>query len=363
MLSTSLPATAKPTACKPSGPWVLASVESPAPRGLDVAEVLERLTVELSTRGLTLCTTAPASRVSIATASVSVRVPPSEPGAAATDNKPRFVRLEVEVRKDGLTKRASRDIELGAVARDSRATVVALAADELLRASADELALEQARRRIPAGRAQRSPSAAPLGPADAPSDAGPIRSGVLVDATPSPSSADRVDRLSLGVRAAGEWWTGGLALLGGDASSWLRLTPRVRFELDLGARAAFSHDAPDGSIEGQAAAARVGAAVLVTRLGSAPELALGARLGAYAVHLSGDAMAGADGTSETSGALSLELGPTMRLPFRDGRSAFVADAAFAFALRGVAARDGNTVVTGLYGGALVTSLGIVTGIL
>lgn len=327
-------ALAKP--CAPEGPWVLAIVSSPPPRGFKIGDVLDRLAVELSARGMTLCDAAPPPARQAPVATVTLAQP-----------SPRVVALEVDVRDGTRKKHEKREIDLVQAPPERSATVVALAADELLRAAAEELALE-------VGQSSAPP------PTTSPTEAGGSQArSDGADTTGHP----RARTLALGLRGAGELWTGGLSLLGADALGSLAVAPRTRLELYVGARKAFDRDATHGAVEAWAPCGRLGGSVSLTRPSSSPELAIAGRLGVYAVSVSGQPTAGSRGGADTSAALTIEAGPSLRVLLPEGQSALVLDAMLGAALRGVSARDGDEVVTGLTGVALTASLGFVTGVL
>jgi hypothetical protein len=348
-LSTSV-ALAKPGPCAPTGPWVLATVRS-LPAGLDAASVLDRLGTELSTQGVTLCTQAP--RAAHAAPAAEVDFSTQAPTARA-------VKLEVDARRGSATKQAQREVDLSVVPRDSRAAVVALAADELMRAAWDELALQPAPKQAAA-----PPSAG------APSGGAPDAGAVSASET-RPEPRDGAARsqpplaqpqLALGLRGAGEWWSGGLSLLGGDVALSMATWQRLRLELHLGARTALEDAGADGTVDARTFSARVGAVAPVLRRGLSPEISLAARLGAHAVQMSGTPRGTARGSDETGAAFTFEIGPSLGFALGGGGTMLVLDGGVAAALQGVAARDGDDVVTGLSGFAFTTSLGILAGVL
>ena len=107
--------------------------------------MIRRLKLELAGRGIAVCTARPQGPASEPLATLALA--PSESGE-------RSIRLDIEVRDAVTAKRVGREIDLSSVPADGRPDVVALAADELLRASWAELALPRA-----------PPPAVPLDPA------------------------------------------------------------------------------------------------------------------------------------------------------------------------------------------------------
>lgn len=320
--------------CQPKGPWVIATIPQGQPGGFDARAVVDRLGIELSGREITLCTQLPDVMARPALATVTLALDPSggESGRAS-------VKLDIEVRDAVTAKRVGRTINLAGVPPDGRSTVVALAADELLRASWAELALERA-----------PPPAVPLPPE--------VRRAIEPP-RPEPGSA----LVSIGLRGTAEWWTGGLAFFGADGTLSWTLHRRLRIELLAGARASPGAEAPNGTIEARALTGRVGATWHVTERVAGPSLGIGARGGIYLLRLEGDPDEGASGAAATSFAISLELGPVMRVPVGGRDSAVVLDAFFAVAPRGVGAGDGGAHVTGLAGVAGMVSVGLAAGVL
>lgn len=319
--------------CAARGPWVLAVVSTASPRELDVAAVLERLGAELSSRGLELCTRAPEAAPRPALATVKLEPRASAPGVAA---KP-VVSLDIEVRDAVTAKRVGREIDLSSVPLDGRAVVVALAADELLRASWAELALDRA-----------PPPAIPISPE--------VRAAI------APSAAERrPSAVAIGLRATSEWWTGGLAFFGGDGLLDVNASDRITVELALGARGAPEVSVRHGGITAQALTARLGARIRLTRPTSSVRFCLGARLGGYGLRMIGDPASNARGASAAGLAVTLEGGPSVLLPLGRHGFAVVAEGGIAGALRGVHARDDGVREVGLAGVAAMASLGLVAG--
>lgn len=193
-------------------PWVSVAFE-----GAGLAADLETRVVEdfragLAARDIDVCLTSDGpSRAAIA----AVRI--AQPAA----NR---VGVSVEVRDSLTEKRLTRAVDLSAVPRDGRAFAIALAVDELLRASWVELAIQRARR-----------------PAQRP----PPEVARVVEST---LAASRERPLYLGVRAAAEHYGGGQTHLGADAALTLALAPRWQLELLAGLREALVVTAPDGRV-------------------------------------------------------------------------------------------------------------------
>jgi hypothetical protein len=326
-----LPVDAAAEGCPRTSAWVLVTFPESPPGGIDTAAIQERLRAELRARAITLCSRPP---------EVPVQPPLAVVRLSPASVSPTSVKLDIEVRDAVTAKRVGREIDLTSVPPDGRSAVVALAADELLRASWAELAIERAR-----------PPAVPLPPE--------VRKGL----TRPPPPAPRPVRLALGLRGAAEWWSGGLDLYGADGAVAWRPAPRVTVELLLGARASPGASAPSGSIAARALAARIGGAFTLTDPKTPLSFGVALRAGGYLLDLEGRPGQNASGASATSGAMVLEAGPFGRLSLGARDAEVVLDAAFAGAVRGVDGRDGGAPVAGVSGVAGIVCLGLAAGIL
>jgi hypothetical protein len=212
-LSTPRTVIGQPAACGSNGrPWV--QILEAAPPGSAVPDFAPLLRVELASRAIDLCasTEAPGSGA-IATVLVAPR-----PGA---------VTLTVEVR-DALTqKQVRRDVALSAIPVDVRPLTIALAADELLRASWAELALRTS-----------PPAAQPVPPQvlEAVHEALPARTPVGLP-------------VELGAGFVWEQYTRGLTMYGADARLGVWLTPRLELAAHVGLRSAPATTTADGSVQ------------------------------------------------------------------------------------------------------------------
>jgi hypothetical protein len=155
--------------------------------------------------------------------------PPTRPLAlvrvAPSARKPSLYVIDVS---DAVTqKRLGRDVDLSRVPPDGRAFAIAVAAEELLRASWAELALRERKRSKPSS-APAAPTAAP------PREASPV--------TPT-SSSD-----ALAARVALEHYGHGQTQFGGDAT-WSRpLATWLGFTLALGVRRGLDTESQHGSV-------------------------------------------------------------------------------------------------------------------
>jgi hypothetical protein len=274
----------------------------------------------------------------------------SRVGACAEDSPPTrplaIVRVAPSARKPSLyvidvsdavtQKRLGRDVDLSRVPPDGRAFAIAVAAEELLRASWAELALrERKRSKTSAAPAARTPAA----PREASTD------------TPASSSGD-----TLAARLALEHFAHGQTQYGGDVA-WSRpLSTWLGFTLALGLRKGLDAESQHGSIRSSTVAL---------------ELALEPRLVAFgAISLHGTVgLRGArvNFTGVAAGAALERQAAGLALYARSGLALLVAPAGAFRArtslglgapLQAFSASDGGERVTGMGGLELFASTGI-----
>lgn len=240
-------------------PWVSVAFSGQAwTAGLQRA-VLEDLRAGLRLKGIDACALGSAG---------------SEPPLAlielAADQKAR-VSVGIDVHDAVTEKRVIRDLDLGELAADARALAIAAAADELLRASWAELALQDAPQ--PA----REPPAAV--------------EAALRDSI-APARVGRRDH-GVGARAAIEHHGGGHTQFGGDAFVAVWFAPRWAFELGVGLREGLTRDAEHGRVESRALVGRADAVLALLPRGRV--IGLEAKLGiaVSSVRMRGDAAASA----------------------------------------------------------------------
>jgi hypothetical protein len=325
-------------ACR--APYVRIDLDAPEDAGVDARAVIERLEVELAGRGVSLCSQPPAGGEG-ALASVHVGAGASAHGAS--------VKLDIEVRDDVTEKRVAREVDLEGTPRDERSLVIALAADELLRASWAELALDRSGSAV-AGRERAPKPRAPISPE--------VREAI----TPELRARQRASWLSLGVAGAAEAWTGGVTAFGADAVIALRPSPRLALGLAVGARAALAVAAPDGSMSARGVVFRVGPEIALTEPGRAAWLAWSARAGLYLVALEGDAAPTATADSATRAAFALDTGPRLHVALPSVAASLVVGADVGAALRAVGLDDGAARVASLGGAGFLATLGVATGL-
>jgi hypothetical protein len=157
--------------------------------------------------------------------------------------EPARARYSVDVTDSVTQKRVGRDLALGKLPADGRALALAVAAEELLRASWAELALRGV---------HSAQTAAP-----------PEVRAVVEKSTPAPPPPRRFT--ALGARLAFEHFLGGQTHYGADLFGVLPLGPVAGGSLALGARRALSVQAPHGSIGATALSAEAGVSLMFLR--------------------------------------------------------------------------------------------------
>lgn len=240
------------------------------------------------------------------------------------------VAVVIEVHDAITAKRLTREVDLGPFPEDSRALALAVASDELLRASWMELARVDAAIQRPAPASVRA-----------------VVDAEVERANPSSST--------LGARVALEAYTEGELHLGGDLTFALWPLPAIGVELAVGARRGLTTDAEHGRVTATALVGALG--VYLRPFDLEPieiALGLGARVG-YVV-FAGEATAGNTATTQAGvlvvGTIDAQaLIPIGPLELRVGGGAGVP-------LRGVTARDDGRRITGAAGMELHTTLSL-----
>ena len=309
-------------ACGRSGrSWVGVHASAELPRGL--GSFIELLRAELASRRIDLCSSVDEAR---------------EPPLATIEvsSGPDAVTLGVEVRDAVTAKHVSRDVALGGVPADSRPLMIAVAADELLRASWAELALRTA---------------------PPPARAVPIEVTRSVSDSIEPPAAPSSPRVLLGVDGSLERFGSGTTLYGADARFEAWVTPRVAAALRLGLRSGAIVSATDGDV--QPSAWLVGAAAIVTI--TPPESRWGidalARFDVEHVSFVPTPRSTATGSAASDVALLAGLGP--QAWFRVASTLRIgADVLAIVPLRPVDATDAHLRVAGVSGAGLSTQIGL-----
>jgi hypothetical protein len=240
--------------------------------------------------------------------------------------------------RDAITgKRLAREVPLASVPPDARPLTVALAVDELLRASWVELAL-----------------------GDAPTPARPVppEIGALIrPATASPVSARR-HRWELGAALAAAHFGSGTVLAGVDLGARGAPTPVLSVHVAMGLRAGTTVHAADGDVRSTAFDGDVGIELILpphARDGRA-ELAVGADGHLIHARFAGEPHPGSRGGDATATALylgaglrgSVHLAPAFGLSLACG---------FGVPVHAVDVFDGSARVAGLSGSMLSLAVG------
>jgi len=312
----------EPSACGRSGrPWVGVHASDDLSRSL--GSFVELLRAELVSRAIDLCSSVDPGR-------------PPPLAAIEVSSGPDAVTLGVEVRDAVTAKHVSRDVALGGVPADSRPLMIAVAADELLRASWAELALRTA-----------PPPAHPV----------PIEVTRSLRDTLEPPAVLSSPRILLGVDASLERFGSGTTLYGADARFAAWLTPRLAAGLRLGLRSGAAVSATDGAV--QPSAWIVGAAAIVTI--TPPESRWGidalGRLDVEHVSFVPTPRGTATGVSGSDYALLAGLGP--QAWFRVASTLRIGAEVLAIVpLRSVDATDAHIDIAGVSGAGWSTELGL-----
>lgn len=246
------------------------------------------------------------------------------------------LRIGVEVSDAVTDKRLERTVDLRRLPEDGRAFALAVATDELLRASWVELRLS---------RREPPPKAPP-----------PEVSRAVERALPSAPRATEsaLDEEALGLRLATEHFTAGQTHFGVDGVLHVPVEGPFGLEVTFGGRKALDERAPHGTI---AASAFGGSLVGLLTLLEAPSLALDFGLGARALRVAFDAAPEDGAVAEDQGRfaltsralLGLRVGGTVRASLQAGAGV---------PLVAVKASEGTDVVTGVAGAELFLATGL-----
>ena len=316
-------ADAETTTCGVDRPWVLMDVS-----GLDPAfgmQIISDLRAGLAPSRIDACLAEPAERKA---ALATVKIVSVQDGVV----------YSVDVSDSVTQKRIGRDIDLSHVPSDGRAFALAVASDELLRASWAELALAK-ERPPPKQAAPPPPPTPPPTHQEAP--------------RPAPAAGEfTAVGLGLGV----EYYTGGQTHFGVDAF-WLHaLSAGLRLGVTAGVRRGLSVEAPSGSIDSRAVHLEVSLRPTLVGSSSWSLDALVALRGAE-IWFVPEPVAGAQGTETNSqaifgrGGLALTLG-------RAGSVRSISSVGAGAPLRSFSVSDGGEVVTGVSGAEFFATSGV-----
>src|SRR6187551_652634 len=130
-------AAAQPRCAGGDGPWVMLQLGAQGWSDAQRAAVLSDLQHTLASQGIAACS-ADAHPTATPLATLAVELAADDAAKA---------RVDIEVRDAVTHKRVRRDVDLSRIPEDGRAAAIAIEADELLRASWAEIALDTARAR------------------------------------------------------------------------------------------------------------------------------------------------------------------------------------------------------------------------
>jgi hypothetical protein len=309
----------------PSRPWVSVEFAGQAWQRPARAEVVDDLRARFRAEQIDVC--------------LRAMGPQTSPVAAITLSISGRANLSVTIElHDAVTrKRVGRDVSLAAIPADGRPLATAIAADELLRASWAEVALER----------QSSPREKPPPQVDA-----AVRR-VLPQASRSPTRAS----WGIGSRAGIEHYDRHTEL-GVDFFLRPRFARTWGAELALGLRDGSAEPSRNGQIDATASAISLGVWAPLVR-SAAFELSVELRVRAARVVFTGEPVASASGREVSGWAVygRAGLSPSLRIvePLR-----LSAALGLGAPMKTFAASDDSQVVTGMRGLELFASLGLLT---
>jgi hypothetical protein len=254
------------------------------------------------------------------------------------------------VLRDAITaKQVSRDLDLSTIPRDARPLTVALAIDELLRASWIELSLRDApasgRPVPPAISAVVAESSLAMVPA------------IRDPASPGPPPAEIAARAwQLGAGLSAEHLGGGTEMLGIDVTGRYAPLPPLGFHVRFGFRSIPAAFVPDGIVTSTAVRLDLGTEVALLPPAARLGLALLARGSLAHVSFVGEPVEGATGTEVSATAFYMSLGA--EASFRVTRSFGMAlGLAWGAPLHPIYVLDRGSRVAGISGSLVSSNLG------
>jgi hypothetical protein len=263
--------------------------------------------------------------------------------------------------RDAVTRKVvMRNVRLAPIPHDGRPLALAVAADELLRASWAEILLARA----------------PAPPPEPPPEVRQVVEASLVAPVPLPGDGDhtapteppgggdraaaaneRPHALFLVAAVAGEHATGGLSLGGIDLRIGGWIAPRVAVGIRLGARVAPSAQGNDGTAAATALVGGVGGALAILPRGRVLALELPVRFDVESVAFRAHPLPGADGSNVSAIGLTASTGLSLGLAFAPGWALQI-EGTVGVVLRDVDAKDGTSTLTALSGADLGGALGV-----
>jgi hypothetical protein len=310
--------------CPATEPWIRIELRAAAWSSGARDRVLDDLRRTLAGQGIDAC--------------VSPDWPAADPLATLAIDLPTDApaRAEIEVRDAVTQKRVRREVDLAGIPPDGREVAIAIEADELLRASWAEIALDTPRAR----KAQVRPQVA--------GSVGQVLAPARIDAAGA-----------LGARTAFERTFGGagVTLFGGDVLARLRLRHRLLLELAGGMRVSPAEAAPHGRVRGLEAGGEAALLVRVAGTASGPAVEAGLAISASWLRWTGEPLPGDQGSSTAGMWVVARARAVGRMPL--GRALhLIAAVDLGESVRGVEATDAGQVIAAARGLVLAASLGV-----
>jgi hypothetical protein len=318
--------------------WILVDFGVEPLRGLAASDVTAQLRAGLSKRGIDVCTgTAPASRAEDTVAAPGRAAPMATLVFSPIDKD--GVALSVEVRDAITAKRVGREIDLHTTPPDGRALVLAVEADELLRATWAELAMKDA----PPTRTDVPPS---------------VRRAVASSMTGAAGSHSDLSRGAIGPRGTVERFTGGLTFFGGDVRTEYWFASRWGATLSIGYRAASTVNSPLGEVSTDALHGGFGGLFAITPRDRNFGLDLVISVDAFAMYFDPRAGPGAVATHSSDWAMTATAGLAGWWVIVDSPLRVGWEAGGALPIRAVEATSGGQAVGSTGGVGLVGAVDI-----
>lgn len=308
--------------CGEHGPWVAVLLHERL--SVDRERFLRLLRLELASRGFELC---------------EEGGPEVTPAIAVIDltSHEDEVTLTVEVRDRVTAKRVARDVSVASYPPDARPLVLAVAADELLRASWAELTLASA-----------PPPAQPV-PAE-------VRAALAEDLPKPKQPPPAPAKVYLGVDFVGERYAEGASLFGADVDGGVWVLPRVSLSLRVGARAGLAVSSQHGSVTPNVLQGGVGVGFAVTPPESVAGLEVVLHGSLARVSFSGSASPGTRALSQSEATAIVDVGARGWLAL--GRFVrLTLTTSLVAPVRPVRGLDGTTTVVGVGGPGIGGGLG------
>lgn len=310
------------SACDGGRPWVSIQLSAPEWSAAQRQRVLQNLEHTFAAQGIDACWgPMPAEGRALATLSIDIG-----PESRAS--------VDIEIRDAVTHKRVGRDVDLSPIPSDGRELAIAIEADELLRASWAELALDTERARAAKPRPQ------------------------VVESVSRVLAPSRLGRQSaLGARVAGEYYPRSETLLfGADALGRIPFAARLSLELSVALRTSPPLSAEHGSVRALAAG---GALRLLTRIAETDRFSLdaGAGFSGSWLQFRAEPAVGAEGSPYTDVLMVGRLGLVGRVALGSALEV-TAGLGGGRTLRGVQATDAGQVVAGATGLELAATLGL-----